>query len=202
MKKKELKILGLSYSQSQVGSYILILSDRSGLRKLPLIIKPFEAQKIAIELEGIKSNRPLTYDIVKNMCDSFSLDIQEVFIYSFTEGIFYTKIIFSNGLEEVEIESTVGDAIALATIFKCDIYTTIDILERAGIIINDDGTVPQESELDFIDEDRDDVDDPDRRRIISVENLEKMMSEAIANEDYEVAAELRDRIQAIKDSGI
>jgi uncharacterized protein len=202
MKKKELKILGLSYSQSQVGSYILILSDRSGLRKLPLIIKPFEAQKIAIELEGIKSNRPLTYDIVKNMCDSFSLDIQEVFIYSFTEGIFYTKIIFSNGLEEVEIESTVGDAIALATIFKCDIYTTIDILERAGIIINDDGTIPQESELDFIDEDRDDVDDPDRRRIISVENLEKMMSEAIANEDYEVAAELRDRIQAIKDSGI
>ena len=82
MKRKELKILGLSYSQTQIGSYVCVLSERKGGRKIPLIIKANEAQKIALELEGIKSARPLTHDIVKSMCDAFDLDIQEVFIYS------------------------------------------------------------------------------------------------------------------------
>ena len=104
MKKKELKIIGLSYSQTQIGSYVIVLSDRKGLRKLPLIIKPIEAQRIALELEGLKPQRPLTHDLFKSVSDSFNLDIQEVFIYSLLEGIFYTKIVVSNGIEDVEIE--------------------------------------------------------------------------------------------------
>jgi len=82
MKRRELKILGLSYSQTQVGAYVLVLADKKGSRKLPLIIKPLEAQRIALELEGIKSPRPLTHDLIKSMTDSFGIDIQEVYIYS------------------------------------------------------------------------------------------------------------------------
>ena len=200
MKRKELKILGLSYSQTQIGSYVCVLSEKKGVRKIPLIIKSNDAQRIALELEGIKSDKIMTHDIVKNICDSFELDVQEVFIYSLLEGIFYTKIIMSNGLDEIEIESTVGDALSLSTLFKCPIWTTSDILNSVGVNINDDGT-SLDSEIDD-DNDDDDfdsyIDDGIKERIISVEDLEKMMSDAIQNEEYEVAAELRDRIQKLK----
>lgn len=202
MKRKELKILGLSYSQTQIGSYVCVLSEKKGVRKIPLIIKSNDAQRIALELEGIKSDKIMTHDIVKNICDSFELDVQEVFIYSLLEGIFYTKIIMSNGLDEIEIESTVGDALSLSTLFKCPIWTTSDILNSVGVNINDDGT-SLDSEIDD-DNDDDDfdsyIDDGIKERIVSVEDLEKMMSDAIQNEEYEVAAELRDRIQKLTSS--
>jgi bifunctional DNase/RNase len=202
MKRKELKILGLSYSQTQIGSYVCVLSEKKGVRKIPLIIKSNDAQRIALELEGIKSDKIMTHDIVKNICDSFELDVQEVFIYSLLEGIFYTKIIMSNGLDEVEIESPVGDALSLSTLFKCPIWTTSDILNSVGVNINDDGT-SLDSEIDD-DNDDDDfdsyIDDGIKERIVSVEDLEKMMSDAIQNEEYEIAAELRDRIQKLTSS--
>ena len=204
MKRKELKILGLSYSQTQIGSYVCVLSEKKGVRKIPLIIKSNDAQRIALELEGIKSDKIMTHDIVKNICDSFELDILEVFIYALLEGIFYTKIIMSNGLDEIEIESTVGDALSLSTLFKCPIWTTIDILNSVGVNINDDGT-SLDSEIDDDNEEDDDdfdsyIDDGIKERIISVEDLEKMMSDAIQNEEYEIAAELRDRIQKLTSS--
>lgn len=205
MKKRELKILGLSYSQTQIGSYVIVLSDKRGSRKLPLIIKPLEAQRIAIELEGMKPPRPLTHDVFKSMTDSFGIDIQEVFIHSLLEGIFYTKLIAFNGIEEVEINCPVGDAIALSVIYKCPIYTTTDILESAGITINDDGTEPENTEDYFDDEDDDEFNEmlemieDDTRRKVSVEDLEKIMNEAIQNEEYEIAAEIRDKIQKLKD---
>lgn len=205
MKKRELKILGLSYSQTQIGSYVIVLSDKRGSRKLPLIIKPLEAQRIAIELEGMKPPRPLTHDVFKSMTDSFGIDIQEVFIHSLLEGIFYTKLIAFNGIEEVEINCPVGDAIALSVIYKCPIYTTTDILESAGITINDDGTEPENPEDYFDDEEDDEFDEmlemieDDTRRKVSVEDLEKIMNEAIQNEEYEIAAEIRDKIQKLKE---
>jgi bifunctional DNase/RNase len=198
MKKKELKILGLSYSQSQMGAYVIVLSDKKGSRKLPLIIKPLEAQRIALELEGITSPRPLTHDLIKSISDAFNVDLQEVFIYSLVEGVFYTKLIFSNGIEEIELESTAGDALALSTLFKCPIMTTLEILEVAGVIINDDGIIPEDSEIDeFMDELEEEL-NYESNRVISVEDLEKMMEEAISNEEYEIAAELRDKIQTLK----
>jgi hypothetical protein len=201
MKRKELKILGLSYSQTQIGSYVCVLSEKKGVRKIPLIIKSNDAQRIALELEGIKSDKIMTHDIVKNICDSFELDILEVFIYSLLEGIFYTKIIMSNGLDEIEIESTVGDALSLSTLFKCPIWTTSDILNSVGVNINDDGT-SLDSEIDDDNDDDFDsyIDDGIKERIVSVEDLEKMMSDAIQNEEYEIAAELRDRIQKLTSS--
>ena len=209
MKKRELKIIGLSYSQTQVGSYVVVLSDRKGLRKLPLIIKPAEAQRIALELEGLKPARPLTHDLFKSISDSFGIDIQEVFIHTLAEGIFYSQIVASNGIEEIEIECTLGDAIALSVIFKCPIFTTQDILSSAGIFMNDDGTIPKDEEVegyeesdDFDDDEFDDllmmIDDQQSRKV-SVEDLEKIMNEAIANEEYEIAAEMRDRIQKLRE---
>lgn len=201
MKRKELKILGLSYSQTQIGSYVCVLSEKKGGRKIPLIIKSNEAQRIALELEGIKSNKTMTYDMIKNICDSFDLDVQEVFIYSILEGVFYTKIIISNGFDGMEIEAPVGDALALSTVFKCPIVTTKELLDIVGVYINDDGT-PHNGEIeDDEDDDEDYFDtylDKSVNRVVSVDNLEKMMEEAIKNEEYEIAAELRDRIQKLK----
>lgn len=200
MKRRELKILGLSYSQTQVGAYVLVLADKRGSRKLPLIIKPLEAQRIALELEGIKSPRPLTHDLIKSLTDSFGIDIQEIYIHSLAEGVFYTKLITTNGIDEVEIECTAGDGIALSVIYGCPIYTTNDILESAGIIVNDDGSdVDDLDDIDIEEYFDDEEDETFPERIVSIEDLEKMMEGAIENEEYEIAAELRDRIQELKD---
>ena len=202
MKKRELKILGLSYSQTQLGSYVIVLSDKKGSRKLPIIIKPAEAQRIAIEIEGIKSSRPMVHDLFKTMTDFYQIDVQEVYIHTLLEGVFYTKITTSNGLDEVDMECTAGDAIALSVIYQCPIYTTSDILESVGIVINDDGTpVADEGMMDIdVDEETEDKSSYSKEtsRIVSVEDLEHMMNEAIANEEYEIAAEIRDRIQQLK----
>ena len=202
MKRKELKILGLSCSQNQIGSYVCVLSEKRGLKKIQIIIKNTEAQRIALEIEGIKSHKVLTHDIFKGICDSFQLDVQEVYIYALLEGIFYTKIILSNGLYEMEVETPTGDGIAISTIFKCPIYTTIDILNQVGIQLNDDGSAPETDGIDDDDDDFDSFIDDDRtervERVVSTEDLEKLMQSAIENEEYEIAAELRDRIQILK----
>ena len=204
MKRKELKILGLSCSQNQIGSYVCVLSEKRGLKKIPIIIKNTEAQRIALEIEGIKSHKVLTHDIFKGICDSFQLDVQEVYIYALLEGIFYTKIILSNGLYEMEVETPTGDGIAISTIFKCPIYTTIDILNQVGIQLNDDGSAPETDGIDDDDDDFDSFIDDDRtervERVVSTEDLEKLMQSAIENEEYEIAAELRDRIQILKNN--
>lgn len=197
MKKRELKILGLSYSQTQLGSYVIVLSDKKGVRKLPIIIKPAEAQRIAIEIEGIKSSRPMVHDLFKSLTDSYQIDIQEVYIHDLLEGVFYTKITSSNGLDEIDMECTAGDAIALSVIYKCPIYTTSDILESAGVVINDDGTPLSDEEMIDMDLDKEEEPEPENR-IVSIKDLEKMMEEAISNEEYEIAADIRDRISQLK----
>jgi bifunctional DNase/RNase len=195
MKRKELKILGLSYSQSQIGSYVIVLSEKVGKRKLPLIIKPNDAQRIALEIEGIKPNKPQTHDLIKTIGDVVGFDIQEVFIHTLAEGIFYTKFTVYNGIEEFDVECGAGDGIALAVLYKCPIWVSDKILSSAGIFINDDGT-PLEDEVSIESEDDDIYSEKDR--VVSVEDLERMMQQAIENEDYEVAAELRDRINQLK----
>ena len=212
MKRRELKILGLSYSQSQIGSYVIVLAEKKGKKKLPIIIKPSEAQRIALEIEGIKPPRPLTHDILKQMCEAYGLDVQEAFIHTLAEGVFYTKIHLSNGIEEVEIECSPGDGLALSSLFKCPIYVSTDILDSAGIVMNDDGSLPTLSEdedgetdddiddyLDDDDEFESFIDNGKNERIVSIEDLERMMEDAISNEEYEIAAELRDRIQMLKE---
>jgi bifunctional DNase/RNase len=198
MKRKKVKILGLSYSQSQVGSYVVVLSESKGNRKIPVVIKPAEAQHIAMKLEGIKSPRPLTHDLMKSFSDSFGIDIQEVYVYSLVEGVFYTKILATNGMEEVELDCSIGDGMALSLAYKCPIWINTDIIESAGINVSDaevEAEAAEDEEIDEVEE----VDAP-KKRSVSVEDLEHMMNNAIANEEYEIAAEIRDRIQTLKDA--
>ena len=193
--KKEVKILGLSYSQSQAGSYVVVLSEKKGKRKLPIIIKPSDAQQIALKIEGVRSPRPLTHDLFKSVTDSFGIDVQEIYIHSVLEGIFYTKLITYNGIEEVEIECTAGDGIALSQIYDCPIFASKEVLELSGVYINDDGSKMSDDQISVEEEEEE---AKPKKRVVSIEDLEHMMNDAIANEEYEIAAELRDRIAKMK----
>jgi bifunctional DNase/RNase len=196
--KKEVKVLGLSYSQSNSGSYVVVLSERKGKRKLPIVIKPSDAQQIALKIEGVKSPRPLTHDLFKSVNDAYGVDVQEVYIYAILEGIFYTKLITSNGLEEAEIECTAGDGIALSIVYGCPLYASKEVLDLSGVYINDDGTsIGGESD----DEDDEDEIEETPKRVVSIEDLEHMIEDAIKNEEYEIAAEIRDRIEKLKKEG-
>ena len=191
MKRKKVKILGLSYSQSQVGSYVAVLAEKGG-RKIPVIIKPAEAQNIAMKLEGLKTARPMTHDLMKSMSDAFAIDVQEIYIYQLLEGIFYAKMIATNGVEEVEIECSIGDGMALSLVYGCPIWVSTEIIESAGI------NVSEEEVEDAEEEDIEDIPAPMPKKRVSVEDLEHMMQNAIANEEYEIAAEIRDRISKLK----
>ena len=189
--------MGLSYSQSQIGSYVVVLGEKKGNKKLPVIIKPNDAQNIAVKLEHINTARPLTHDLLKSVTDSFQIDVYEIFIYGLIEGMFYAKAMTSNGLEEVGIECSIGDAIAISLVYKCPIWINVDILDQAGINLNDDGSDVESIEIeDDFEEEEDDVDSK-----TSVDDLEKLMHGAIANEEYEIAAEIRDRISRLKGEG-
>lgn len=206
MKRKKVKILGLSYSQSQVGSYVLVLSETKGGRKIPVIIKPNEAQHIAMKLEKIKSPRPMTHDLMKSMSDTFQIDIQEVHIYSLLEGVFYTKLVASNGVDEIELECSIGDGLALSLTYKCPIWINQDIIDSVGISIDDEEITSDSDDDEFEIDSIEDLDTGEevyssksKKRTVSIEDLEHMMDNAIANEEYEIAAEIRDRIQTLRD---
>lgn len=190
MKRKLVKVLGLSYSQSQTGSYVLILAENKGKGKLPVIIKPNEAQRIALEAEGIKSPRPLTHDLLKSMSDSYGVNVKEVFIYSLAEGIFYVKMVTEDRNQEIEIECSVGDAVILSYVYKCPIYVAMSVMNAAGVYMNDDGTPVDVIEEDEVVE--------ETKAVVSIENLERALEDAVRNEEYEIAAQVRDRINELK----
>jgi len=197
--KKEVKVLGLSYSQSQSGSYVVVLSEKKGKRKLPIVIKPSDAQQIALKIEGVKSPRPLTHDLFKSVNDAYGIDVQEVYIYAILEGIFYTKLITSNGVEDAEIDCTAGDGIALSIVYGCPLYASKEVLDLSGVYINDDGSTMDNSDIDDIDDYEEVEETP--KRVVSIEDLEHMIEDAIRNEEYEIAAEIRDRIEKLKKEG-
>lgn len=195
MQKVRLNILGLSVSQTQSGAYALVLAEEDGDRRIPIIIGPVEAQAIAIQLEGLKPPRPLTHDLFKNLAIAFDINISEVIIYKLEEGIFYSELICDLGSQKTRIDSRTSDAVALALRFKCPIYTTEEILSKAGIILDMEGNSPvsgqtadtekhQETEFDSY----------------NVTELTNMMNEAINKENYERASRIRDEINRRKNS--
>lgn len=196
--KKEVKVLGLSYSQSNSGSYVVVLSEKKGKRKLPIVIKPSDAQQIALKIEGVKSPRPLTHDLFKYITDQYQIDIQEVHIYAILEGIFYTKLVTTNGIEKSEVDCTAGDGIALSIVYGCPLYVTKEVLEVSGVYINDDGSTIENSEVEDAEEYEEEI---PVKRVVSIEDLEHMIEDAIRNEEYEIAAEIRDRIEKLKKEG-
>jgi bifunctional DNase/RNase len=194
MKRVKLKVLGISYSQTQSGAYALILVEENGERRVPIIIGGFEAQAIVIKLENLDPPRPLTHDLFRSFAAEFNVSIIEVMIYKLEEGVFYSRLLCNNGEKEISIDSRTSDAVALALRFECPIYISEEILEKAGITITP--TEPDSS----TDADTDNLFETGNSRFenYSDEELYKMIDEAVKTEDYERAASIRDELDKRK----
>ena len=196
MSKIRLNVLGISYSQTQSGAYALVLSEESGQRRVPIIVGGFEAQAIAIQLEGLKPPRPLTHDLFINFAQSFKIDLVEVDIYKLEEGVFFSKLVCDNGQTRISIDARTSDAIALALRFKCPIFTTEDILTRAGIVIDfDNETHPKKLEKEEI------MVTPavpavnEELRDLDIDELQNLLEEAVSKENYERASIISEEIK-------
>jgi bifunctional DNase/RNase len=196
-KKIQLEILGLSASQSQSGSFALVLGEESGNRRLPIIIGMFEAQAIAIEIEKIVPNRPMTHDLFRSFADGFDVQVEEILISDLKEGVFFSKIICTDGLKRVEIDSRPSDAIAIGLRFGVKIYTFENILSEAGIVLSD--FEEEGSEEDTIEE----IEEKPKKegiKNLSLDELNKLLDQALGEEDYEKAAKIRDEINQREDA--
>src|SRR5690606_21400815 len=197
---------GLSYSQTQSGAYALVLGETGGNRRLPIIIGGFEAQAIAVEIEKMQPSRPLTHDLFKTFADNFDIEIQEVLIYNLIDGIFFAKLICSNGSKTMDIDSRTSDAVALAVRFGAPIYVYDFIMDAAGIVIESNDFaflenlegVPKENTMTS-------VEPPEAGGVpkspytnLSDEQLEANLKKAIEAEQYETAAKIRDEIDRRK----
>jgi len=194
MGKIKLNVLGLSYSQTQTGAYALVLSEEDGDRRIPIIIGGVEAQSIAIQLEELEPPRPLTHDLFKSFAEAFSVQIIEVNIYRLEEGIFYSELICMKGNNRVRIDSRTSDAVAIALRFKCPIYTTNDIIEKAGIVLSIEGE-PEEPTITSTPKQK-----PQATSSVNpfseytILQLRAMLEDAVRDEDYEKASLIRDEI--------
>lgn len=199
MSRVKLNVLGISYSQTQSGAYALVLSEEEGKRRIPIIIGGFEAQSIAIQIEGLTPPRPLTHDLFLNFAKSYNIELLEVQIYKLEEGVFFSKLHCDNGKKEVYIDARTSDAIALALRFKCPIYTTEEIIEKAGIILEFDGMESDEDEKGKEKtpkvEKKETLHHSDTYSKLSLTELKSILDEAIRNEDYEKASRIRDEIK-------
>ena len=197
MVKIKLDIIGLSYSQTQSGSYALVLAETGGKRSLPIIIGGYEAQAIAIELEKMTPTRPLTHDLFKSFADSFQVNIEEVVIYNLVEGVFYAKLICVKDGKFSEIDARTSDAIALAVRFKCPIYTFESILASAGILLDENNELIADApESESIETKKVDT----GMATMNMDQLEEHLNQAIENEDYELASKIRDEINKRSES--
>lgn len=190
MDRIKLKVLGLSYSMSQAGAYALILADEQDTHRIPIVIGMPEAQSIAIQLEKLQTQRPLTHDLIKTLADALKTNLKEVFIYRLNAGIFYSELLFETDMNLIKIDSRTSDAIALALRYDCPIYTTSEIIAKAGILVNHDDVpakeeMPSSSLLDADEVSRD----------YSVQELHKLLDDAVQNEEYEKASKFRDMLK-------
>ena len=191
--KIRLLIKGLSYSQTQTGAYALVLGEENGNRKLPVIIGGFEAQSIAIALEKeVVPPRPLTHDLFKTFSEKFRIELKEVVIHKLQEGVFFSVMMFEKEGTSVVLDARTSDAVALAIRFGCPIYTYEAILEKAGVILEEKKKTSPKSEASPIESTKAKSASPTK-----LKQLKKQMEEAVKNEDYELAARLRDEIDKL-----
>lgn len=196
MEKIQLEILGLSSSQSQTGSFALVLGERDGNRRLPIIIGMFEAQSIAIQIEKINPNRPLTHDLFKTFAEQMDVTITEILISDLKEGVFYSKIMCTDGTKDFELDSRPSDAIAIGLRFGVPIYTVESVLSEAGIILSDLEEEEEESDEMTVKSTSPSASSSTKEPLnqTSVDELNKMLNEALDKEDYERAAKIRDEL--------
>jgi bifunctional DNase/RNase len=194
MKKIELEIVALSHSITQTHSYAVVLGEVNGLRRLPIVIGGFEAQAIAVALEKMQPSRPLTHDLMKNFMTAFTIELHEIIICDLQEGIFYSKLVCSSDNDTVEIDSRTSDALALAVRFGCPIYTYENILESAGILMEETtgkkkkSKEPKEVPVEETGGSNEDL------KTMSLEDLNTLLNEVLESEDYIRAIAIRDEI--------
>jgi bifunctional DNase/RNase len=189
MKRIELEIVALSHSMTQSHNYAVVLGERRGKRRLPIVIGSFEAQAIAVALERMVPNRPLTHDLFKNAFDTFEIQLKEVIISNLLDGIFYARLVCVKNGELYEIDSRTSDAIAMAVRFECPIFTYDFILEAAGVILEEHegggfSAVPAGPQLD-----------ESALETWPVDALRGRLQDALDNEEYEIAAKVRDELK-------
>lgn len=193
MKRIELDIVALSHSMTQSHNYAVVLGERRGQRRLPIVIGSFEAQAIAVAMERMVPNRPLTHDLFKSTLDTFGIQLKEVVINNLLDGIFYARLVCMKNGELFEIDSRTSDAIAMAVRFECPIFTYDFILEAAGVVLEETeeggatgvvGTSKMPANLDS-----------DALETYSMEALKRRLSEVLEAEDYESAAKIRDELK-------
>ena len=188
MERIQVDILGLSTSPSSGGAYALILKETNGARRLPIIIGAFEAQSIALEMEGIKPPRPLTHDLLKTIIDALGVGLTEVFINELRDGTFYARL----NLDSQEIDSRPSDAIALAVRYNVPIFVSDKVMDEAGFVPENETSelaapaAPAAKEA------------APKPKLTKIEQLQNQLGDAIAKEDYEKAARLRDEIHKIQ----
>lgn len=190
----ELEILGLSSNHSQSGSFTLVLGEMEGSRRLPIVIGMFEAQAIAIEIEKIIPNRPMTHDLFKSFSDSFKFEIEKIVISDMKEGVFYAKIHCKNSTAMVEIDSRPSDAIAIAVRFAAPIFCAGKVMSEAAIeFTEEEKNLESKKEVEAPQPKIAPKKDPSLKDF-SLDKLNQLLDKAIANEDYERAARIRDEI--------
>jgi bifunctional DNase/RNase len=189
MDKIRLEIVGMSYSQSQSGAYALILGEVKGKRRLPIIIGGFEAQAIAVELERIKPTRPLTHDLFKSFADTYLVQLKEVIIDQFKQGVFHAKLVCLQNNVETLIDSRTSDAVALAIRFKCPIFTYEAIMAEAGMLMDENASANEETLTNPVEHPSETTFDE-----YTLSELDEMLQKAVENEDYEKASMIRDEI--------
>jgi bifunctional DNase/RNase len=199
MDKVKLNVLGISYSQTQSGAYALVLAEEGGDRRIPIIIGGFEAQAIAIQLEGLKPPRPLTHDLFMSFATSFGISVIEVIIYKLEEGVFYSKLVCEDNEKTLAVDARTSDAIALALRFKCPIFTTEDILAKSGIVLEIEKEDTRKASIHDPDFGEPVIKDQPRKgsdelKDFSEAELKEMLQESIRQEDYEKASDIRDEL--------
>ncbi len=192
MDKIRLEVKGLSYSQANNGAYALILLEKNGKRRLPIVIGGAEAQSIAMEIEKIKPARPLTHDLFKNFADAFHIQLVEVVIHKFSEGVFFSKLICVTVGDRVEIDSRTSDAVALAIRFGAPIYTIEEVMNDAAIIIDEEEDEKEEETIAETDSTYSPLSE------LSLAALNEELERAVDEEDYERASNIRDEINRRK----
>jgi bifunctional DNase/RNase len=194
MKKIELEIVALSHSITQTHSYAVVLGEVNGLRRLPIVIGGFEAQAIAVALERMQPSRPLTHDLMKNFMMAFNVELHEIVINDLQEGIFYSKLLCSTDHDTVEIDSRTSDALALAVRFGCPIYTYENILESAGILMEDEEKKKETEEVSVTSSTVTSGDEKEDLKSLSIDELQTLLNDVLEQEDYIRAIAIRDEL--------
>ncbi len=194
MKKIELEIVALSHSITQTHSYAVVLGEVNGVRRLPIVIGGFEAQAIAVALEKMQPSRPLTHDLMKNFMNAFGLTLHEIIICDLQEGIFYSKLVCSSENDTVEIDSRTSDALALAVRFGCPVYTYENILENAGIIMEDSDKSKKKKGASEVFIEEPEITGREDLKTMTLEELNHLLNQVLEAEDYIRAVSIRDEI--------